>query len=69
MENTIWKDHMTTKYLLDQANEKKTDWEKKISPYLRGESLLKEVIEGITEGNKERGKPCIIKLDYIKAED
>ena len=33
---------------------------------LRGESLVKEVIEGRMEGKKEKGTLCIILLDGIK---
>ena len=38
---------------------------------LRGESLVKEVIEviGRMEGKRERGKPRIMMLDDIKADE
>ncbi len=74
MENISWKGHMTNEYVLDQVNEKRkllnTILERKkrwLGHILRGESLLKEVIEGRMEGKKRRGKPRIIMLDDIKA--
>ena len=36
---------------------------------LRGEILVKEVIEGRTEEKRRRGKPCIMMLDDIKADE
>ena len=35
---------------------------------MRGESLVKEVIEGRMKGKRVRGKPRIMMLDYIKAD-
>ena len=36
---------------------------------LRGESLVKQVIEGRIEGKRGRGKPRIMMLDDIKADE
>ena len=36
---------------------------------MRGESLVKEVIEGRLEGKRERGKQRIMMLDDIKADE
>ena len=36
---------------------------------MRGESLVKEVIEGRMEGKRGRGKPRIMMLDDIKADE
>ena len=38
-----------------------------IRPILRGESLVKELIEGRMKRNKDRGRPCIVLLDDIEA--
>ena len=36
---------------------------------MRGESLVKEVIEGQVEGKRGRGKPLIMMIDDIKADE
>ena len=46
------------------GKEKALDW-----THLRGESLVKEVIEGRMEGKRGRGKPHIMMLDDIKADE
>ena len=76
MENISWKDHITNEYVLGQVNEKrkllniilerKKRW---LGHILRGESLVKEVIEGRMEGKRGRGKPRIMMLDDIKADE
>ena len=72
-ENTSWKDHIANEYVLGQVNEKRkilnTSLEKKkrwFGHILRGASLVKKVIEGQMED--ERGKPRIMMLDDIKAD-
>ena len=76
MENISWKDYMTNEYVLDQVNEKikllNTIFERKkrwLGHILRGESLVKEVIEGRMRGKRGRGKPRIKMLDDIKADE
>ena len=50
--------------LLNTILERKKRW---LGHILRGESLVKEVIEGRMEGKRGRGKPRIMMLDDIKA--
>ena len=76
MENISWKDHITNDYVLGQVNEKRkllnTILERKkrwLGHILRGESLVKEVIEGRLEGKRGRGKSRIMMLDDIKADE
>ena len=67
---------MTSEYVLDQVNEKRkllnTILERKkrwLGRILRGESLVKKVIEERMEGKRGRGKPLIMMLDDIKADE
>ena len=76
MENISWKDHMTNEYVLDQVKENRkllnTILEMKkrwLGHILRRDSLVKEVIEGRMEGKRGRGKPRIMMLDDIKADE
>ena len=76
IENISRKAHMTNKYLLYQVNEKRkllnTILEMKklqLGQILREQSLVKEVIEGRMEGKREKGKPRIMILDDIKADE
>ena len=76
MENVSWKDNMTNECVLDQVNEKRkrlnTILESKkrwLGHILKGESLVKEVIEGRIEGKRGRGKPRIMMLNDIKADE
>ena len=57
MENISWKDQITNEYVLSQVNEKRkllnTILESRkrwVGHILRGDSLVKEVIEGRMEG-------------------
>ena len=52
--------------LLNTILERKKRW---LGHILRGESLVKEVIEGRMEGKRGRGKPSIMMLDDIKADE
>ena len=52
--------------LLNTILERKKRW---LGHILRGESLVKEVIEGRMEGKRERGKPRIKMLDNTKADE
>ena len=74
MENISWKDHMTSQYVLDQVDEKrrllKSLLERKkrwLGHILRGESLVKELIEGWIV--RKRGKPLNMMLDDIKSDE
>ena len=73
MENINSKDHKTNEYVLDIVKERekafkilkrKKRW---LGHILRGESLVKKVIEGQMEG--KRGNPRIMLLDDIKANE
>ena len=73
MENISWKDLKTNEYALDIVKDKiklfKTILGRKkryLGHILRGESLVKEVIEGGMEGRNGRGKLRIMLLDDIK---
>ena len=76
MENVSWKDHITNEYVLGQVNEKrklldailerKKRW---LGHILRGESHVKEVIEGRMEGKRGRGKQRNMMIDNIKADE
>ena len=47
-------------------------WKRKkkwIGHILKGESLVKDVLEGKLEGQRGRGRPPIMLLDYIKNRD
>ena len=76
MEDISWKDKITNEYVLGQVNEKRKllntilEREKRwLGHILRRESLVKEVIEGRMEGKRGRGKPRIMMLDDIKADE
>ena len=75
MENISWKDHMINDYVLGQINEKrkllntilerKKRWNGHI---LKGESLVKEFIEGRMEGKRGRvnSQTCYLyKYDHL----
>ena len=71
MENISWNDYKTNGYVLEIVKEKRkllsTVLERKkrwLGHILRGESLVKRVIEGRMEG--KRGKPRIMLLNDIK---
>ena len=71
MENISWKDHKTNEYVLDMIKERRKllntvlEWKKRwLEHVLRGESLVKEVIEARMKG--KRAKPRIMLLDDIK---
>ena len=73
MEKVSWKDKVSNKEvlvkvgekrkLIDTITERKKRW---IGHVLRGEGLLKEVIEGKMEGKRPRGRPRIGMLDELK---
>ena len=52
--------------LLNTILERKKRW---LGHILRGESLVKEVIEGRMEGKRRRGKPLIMMLEDIKVDE
>ena len=69
-------DGLINEYVLDQVKEKRkllnTILERKkrlVGHVLRGKSLVKEVIEGRMEGKRGRGKPRIMMIDVIKADE
>jgi hypothetical protein len=73
MENISWKDHKTNQEVLRLVGEdlqivetiirRKKNW---IGHILRGDSLLKDTIEGRMEGKRPRGRPRIGMLDELK---
>src|SRR6201996_1944477 len=52
--------------LIDTIMERKRKW---LGHILRGDSLVKDVLEGRLEGRGGRGRPRIMLLDDIKGED
>ena len=74
MDNISWKEYKTNEYvaidiLKDELKLLKTVLKRKmrwLGHILRGESILKEVIEKRMEWKRERGKPRIMLLDDIK---
>ena len=76
MEGISWKEHKTNedvltlvgekRKLLDVILERKKRW---LGHILRGESLVKDVLEGRFEGKRGRGKPPTMLLDDIQRED
>ena len=59
------------KYQLEGSNDQRMLERKKrwLGHILRGESLVKKVIEGRMEVKRGRGKPRIMMLDDIKADE
>ena len=56
-------DNRKVRKLIDTITESKKRW---IGHVLRGQGLLKEVIEGKLEGKRPRGRPKIRILDELK---
>ena len=76
MEKISWQEHKTNEYVLEAVGEKRkfldTIMERKrkwLGHILRGDSLVKDVLEGRLEGRRGRGRPRIMLLDDIKGED
>jgi len=75
IENISWKEKMTNSEVLTRVNEKrellstvlrrKGKW---LGHIIRGESLVKDVIEGRIPGRKPRGRPRTMILDDIMGE-
>ena len=73
MEKISWKERITNEEVLQMAGEqrhlvttivnRKKNW---IGHILRGDSLLKEVIEGRMEGKRPRGRPRKGMIDELK---
>ena len=76
MEKISWRNHTTNEDVLNLVGEKrkilkvilarKKRW---IGHILRGEGLVKDVMEGRTFGKKGRGRPRIMLLDDLKKDD
>ena len=75
MEKISWKDKMTNEQVLEIVKEKRTlkdvirsRTKKWIGRVLRGNGLLKEVIEGRIEGKRPRGRKRAMMLHDMKEE-
>ena len=76
MEKVSWMDHITNDEVLERVDEEKLliktirkrqkEWTGHI---LRGESLLKEIIEGRTHGKRSRGRQRTMMLDWMIKEE
>ena len=72
IEGIKWQDHITNEEVLNKVNEKRSlintltrrqkNW---IGHVLRGNNLIKELIEGRLYGKKRRGKPRQQMLNFI----
>ena len=72
IEGIKWQDHITNKEVFNKVGKKRSqintitrrqkNW---IGHVLRGNNLLKELIEGQLYGKKRRGKPRQKMLDFI----
>jgi len=70
MENISWSEHITNELtmvgeqrsLMDTIRQRQRNW---IGHILRGNSLLRTVLEGEIDGRKTRGKPRMKLLDGI----
>src|SRR6218665_3037128 len=75
MEKVSWTEHKTNEEILETIGEErslirtiKTRQKKCIGHTLRGESLLKTVIEGKMLGKRSRGRPIQMMLDWMMVE-
>src|SRR6218665_1542758 len=75
MEKVTWTEHKTNEEILETIGEErslirtiKTRQKKWIGHTLRGESLLKTVIEGKILGKRSRGRPRQMMLDWMMVE-
>jgi len=72
MEKVSWTEHMTNEEVLQRVDEKRSlittirerqkNW---IGHVLRGDSLLREIIEGRMEGKRRRGRPRQMMLGWM----
>jgi hypothetical protein len=72
MERLSWKEHKTNEEILQTVGEGRTliktireRQRKWIGHMMRGDSLLRNIIEGRMEGEKTRGRPRIMLLDWM----
>src|SRR6218665_3645495 len=76
MERISWMEHRTNEEILKMVDEKrsligiirsrKRKW---LGHIMRGDSLLRTIIEGRMEGKKKRGRPRMMLLDWMLKED
>ena len=76
LKKVSWKDKITNEAVLEMVEERKSlintiqnrqrNW---IGHVLRGDSLLRDVIEGRMEGSKGKGRPRIMLLDWMMDKD
>src|SRR6218665_962957 len=76
MEIISWMGHRTNEEILRMVDEKRSlkriirsrqrNW---LGHIMRGDSLLRTIIEGRMEGKKKRGKPRMMLLDWMLTED
>ena len=75
MQKISWQEHKTNEFvlgfveekrkLLDVIKERNKKW---LGHILRGDSLIRDVIEGRLEGSRGRGRPCDMLLDDIRGD-
>ncbi len=76
MERISWMEHRTNEEILKMVDEKRSligiirsrqrNW---LGHIMRGDSLLRTIIEGRMEGKKKRGRPRMMLLDWMLKED
>ncbi len=76
LKKVSWKEKITNEAVLEMVEERKSlintiqnrqrNW---IGHVLRGDSLLRDVIEGRMEGTKGKGRPRIMLLDWMMDKD
>src|SRR6218665_3265029 len=76
MERISWMEHKTNEEILQMVDEKRSligvirsrqrNW---LGHIMRGDSLLRTIINGRMEGKKKRGRPRMMLLDWMMKED
>src|SRR6218665_3157014 len=76
MERISWMEHRTNEEILKMVDEERSligrttsrqiNW---LDHIMRGDSLLRTIIEGRMEGNKKGGRPRMMLLDWMMKED
>ena len=76
MERVSWMDRRTNEDILQMVDEKRSmigiirsRQRKWLGRIMRGDSLLRIIIEGRMEGKKTRGRPRMMLLDWMMEED
>ena len=76
MERVSWMERRTNEEILQMVDEKRSligiirsRQRKWLGHIMRGDSLLRTIIEGRMEGKKTRGRPRMMLLDWMMEED